>query len=141
MSPVELFYLAFAGVTAAVIAIALVFGRTPERLSATIFAVATIISQISSRLIPHHQLGSALLLIDGIMSFGFLYLALRYGYLWLALLMLATAGYFSVHSFYLAMAMPPDRIFVISSNFATGIALLSIAIGVWTSRHRRDEGH
>ncbi len=73
------------------------------------------------------------------MAVGFLALALKYGYLWIALLMGAMAGYFSIHAYYLAMSVPLDRTFAIASNLATGVALLSLAIGVWTSRRRADE--
>ena len=139
MSPIELAYLGYITVTVAVIAIALVLGRTPERLSAAIFAGATVFSQVVSRFNGLHQVGNLLLLIDGVMAFGFLYLAIKYGYLWIALLMVAMAGYFSVHAYYLAMALPLDRVFVLASNIATAIALISIAIGVWTSRRRAAE--
>lgn len=73
------------------------------------------------------------------MALGFLILALRYGYLWIALMMAAMAGYFSIHAYYLAMDKPLDKAFAIASNIATGVALLSIAIGVWTSRRRAAE--
>ncbi len=136
MSPIELTYF---GLTVAVVAFALIAGRRPERLSALIFAAATITTQIVSPLVPRVQVNNVLLLIDGLMAIAFLMLALRYGYLWIALMMAAMAGYFSVHAYYLAMAMPLDRTFAIASNVATGVALLSIAIGVWTSRRRAAE--
>lgn len=136
MSPIELAYF---GLTVAIVAIALVAGRTPERTCATIFAGATIATQIASQLVSNGNEGNVLLFIDGLMAFGFLALALKYGYLWIALLMGAMAGYFSIHAYYLAMSIPLDRKFAIASNLATGVALLSLAIGVWTSRNRKDE--
>jgi hypothetical protein len=136
MSPIDLSYL---GLTVAVVAIALVAGRTPERICAAIFAGATIATQVASQVTPNGHEGNVLLFIDGLMAVGFLALALKYGYLWIALLMGAMAGYFSIHAYYLAMSVPLDRTFAIASNLATGVALLSLAIGVWTSRRRADE--
>ena len=73
------------------------------------------------------------------MALGFLILAIRYGYLWIALMMAAMAGYFSIHAYYLAMSLKLDRTFAIASNVATAVALLSITIGVLTSRRRAAE--
>jgi hypothetical protein len=39
----------------------------------------------------------------------------------------------------MAMARPLDETFAISSNIATGVVLLSLAIGVWGSRRRPAE--
>lgn len=136
MSPIELTYF---GLTVAVVAFALIAGRRPERLSALIFATAALATQIVALRTPASQLNNAMLLIDGLMAFGFLMLALRYGYLWIALMMAAMAGYFSIHAYYLAMSLKPDRIFVIASNAATAVALISITIGVLTSRRRAAE--
>ena len=138
MSPIDLTYF---GLTVAVVAFALIAGRRPERLSAIIFAAATVATQVIASLAPRAQANNLLLLIDGVMAISFLMLALRYGYLWIALMMAAMAGYFSIHAYYLAMAMPLDRTFAMANNLATAVALLSIAIGVWTSRHRKDEWH
>jgi hypothetical protein len=136
MSPIEL---SIFGLTVAVVALALIAGRRPERMAALIFAGTTVASQTAASITPASQVNNVLLFIDGIMALGFLILALRYGYLWIALMMAAMAGYFSIHAYYLAMAKPLDQTFAIASNIATGVALLSIAIGVWTSRRRAAE--
>jgi hypothetical protein len=136
MSPIDLTYF---GLTVAVVAFALIAGRRPERLSAIIFAAATVATQVIASLAPRAQANNLLLLIDGVMAISFLMLALRYGYLWIALMMAAMAGYFSIHAYYLAMTMPLDRTFAMANNLATAVALLSIAIGVWTSRRRAAE--
>ena len=133
--------LAYFGPMIAIVAIALVVGRTPERLSALIFAVATLATQISAVFVPVGILGNVFLFIDGIMSFCLLFVALRYGYMWVALLMGSMSGYFAVHAYYLMAHRPLDRTFALMNNLATGVALLSLTIGVWTSRHRKDEWH
>lgn len=136
MSPIEL---AIFGLTVSVVAFTLIAGRRPERIAALIFAGTTVASQTAAAITPIGQVNNVLLLIDGFMALGFLILALRYGYLWIALMMAAMAGYFSIHAYYLAMDKPLDKAFAIASNIATGVALLSIAIGVWTSRNRAAE--
>lgn len=61
--------------------------------------------------------------------------------MWVALLMGSMSGYFAVHAYYLMAHRPLDRTFALMNNLATGVALLSLTIGVWTSRHRKDEWH
>ena len=61
--------------------------------------------------------------------------------MWVALLMGSMSGYFAVHAYYLMAHRPLDRTFALMSNMATLVALLSLAIGVWTSRNRKDEWH
>jgi uncharacterized membrane protein len=133
--------LAYFGPMIAIVAIALVVGRTPERLSALIFAVATLATQISAVFVPVEILGNVFLFIDGIMAFCLLFIALRYGYMWVALLMGSMSGYFGVHAYYLMTNRPLDETFALMNNLATGVALLSLTVGVWTSRHRKDEWH
>ena len=125
--------------SAAVPLVALAAGRTPERAAATIFALNALATSISGYFWHYRDIGNLLLTLDGLMALAILVLAFRYNYLWIALLLSSMSGYFAVHAYYLMTHLPLDRTFALMSNFATGIALLSIAIGVWTSRHRKDE--
>ncbi|MFN9089955.1 MAG: hypothetical protein ACK5V0_00205 [Alphaproteobacteria bacterium] len=127
--------------TVAIVTIALIFGRKPERLSAVVFLIATLATQLSAIFISKNILGNAFLFVDGLMAFSFLIIALRYGYMWIALLMVSMSGYFGVHAFYLMTNRRLDETFALMNNLATGVALLSLTIGVWTSRHRKDEWH
>ncbi|MFZ4067800.1 MAG: hypothetical protein ACOYKF_09685, partial [Phenylobacterium sp.] len=85
------------------------------------------------------DIGILLLTFDGVMTLSFLALAVTYNYLWIALMMGAMAGYFAIHAYYLAMKLPLDEMFAISSNIATSVVLISLAIGVWGSRRRPAE--
>jgi hypothetical protein len=116
--------------------VALVAGKTPERISALIFAMNTIATGVCGYFLGFRDIGILLLTFDGIMALSFLALAIRYNYLWIALMMGAMSGYFSIHAYYLVMKLPLDEMFAASSNIATGVVLLSLTIGVWSSRRR-----
>lgn len=119
--------------------VALVAGKTPERIAALIFILATGVTALSGNFWKYKEIGNLLLTIDGLMALSFLVLAVRYNYLWIALMMGAMAGYFSIHAYYLAIAIPLDKMFAMASNIATAVVLLSLTIGVWSSRRRPAE--
>ena len=119
--------------------VALVAGKTPERIAALIFILATGATILAGNFWKYKEIGNLLLTIDGLMALSFLVLAVRYNYLWIALMMGAMAGYFSIHAYYLAMAIPLDKMFAMASNIATVVVLISLTIGVWSSRSRLAE--
>ena len=119
--------------------VALVAGKTPERIAALIYLLATGATALAGYFWKYKEIGNLLLTIDGLMALSFLVLAVRYNYLWIALMMGAMSGYFSIHAYYLAMAIPLDEMFAMASNIATGVVLISLAIGVWSSRRRPAE--
>jgi hypothetical protein len=119
--------------------VALVAGKTPERIAALIFGLATGVTAVSGYFWDYKEIGNLLLTIDGLMALSFMVLAIRYNYLWIALLMGAMSGYFAIHAYYLMTQRPLDETFALMSNLATLVALLSIAIGVVTSRRRPAE--
>ena len=120
---------------------ALVAGKTPERAAALIFGINTAATAIFSHFFwGLRDNGNLLLAFDGLMALSFLVLAIRYNYLWIALLMGAMSGYFAVHAYYLMTQRPLDETFALMNNLATLVALLSITIGVVTSRRRPAEG-
>jgi hypothetical protein len=120
--------------------VALIAGKTPERLAALIFALNIAASLLSGNIWGFRDIGNLLLTFDGLMALSFMVLAIRYSYLWIALLMGAMSGYFAIHAYYLMTHRPLDETFALMSNVATLVALLSIAIGVVTSRLRPAEG-
>jgi hypothetical protein len=119
---------------------ALVAGSKAERLSALFFIVATVASKLVEQMFSPQHAGVIFLGIDGLMSMGFLILALVYRHLWIALMMFTMAGVFSIHAFYEMTDRDLDPAFAVFSNLATLVLLASLAIGVWTSRHRRADG-
>ena len=122
-----------------VLLMALVGGRTPERMAAIIFAINTAATAGANFVWGFRNIGNLLLTFDGLMALCFLVLAIRYNYLWVALLMGSMSGYFGVHAYYLMTNRPLDETFALMNNLATGVALLSLTIGVWTSRRRTAE--
>ena len=136
MSPLEIVLFAL---SVAIPLVAIVSGKTPERLAALIFLVATAATGLSGQIWKFRDIGNILLSIDGAMALAFLAMAIRYNYMWIALMMGAMSGYFAVHAYYLISHRALDETFALMSNLATSVALLSIAIGVWTSRRRAAE--
>jgi hypothetical protein len=129
----------FFALSVAIPLVALVAGKIPERIAALIFAMNTIATGLCGHFLGFKDIGTILLTIDGIMALSFLALAVRYNYLWIALMMGAMSGYFAIHAYYLAMNLPLDEMFAASSNVATSVVLISLAIGVWSSRRRPAE--
>jgi hypothetical protein len=119
---------------------ALVAGGKAERLSALFFIVATVASKSVEQMFSPQHAGVIFLGIDGLMALGFLILALVYRHLWIALMMFTMAGFFSIHAFYEMTDRDLDWTFALLSNLLTLVLLASLAIGVWTSRHRRADG-
>lgn len=115
---------------------ALIAGGRAERLSAVIFLAATLATNLAGFMVPYKHAGTLLLAIDGAMALGFLILALIYNHLWIALMMLAMAGFFTIHAFYEMTGRELDPAFALASNLVTVVLLTSLAIGVWTSRRR-----
>lgn len=118
---------------------ALIAGGRAERIAAIIFVVATIASKTVEELSLAKHAGVIFLGIDGAMAVGFLVLALLYRHLWISLMMLTMAGFFSIHAFYEMTGRDLDPSFALASNLATTVLLASLAIGTWTARGRRDE--
>ncbi len=115
---------------------AILQGGKAERLSAIILIVSTALIYFTAWVASGHPSGVLLLSIDGITALCFLLVALTYQYVWLALIMFCTGGYFSLHAYYLAASQPVDRNFANLANLATLLILLALAQGVWSSRRR-----
>jgi len=118
---------------------ALISGGISERISAVVFLVAMSMTKLAEHFVPSTHAGTIFLAIDGIMALCFLALAVIKGHLWIALMMLAISFVFCVHAYYQMAGRALDPMFALASNMATIVLLLSLAIGVWTSRHRKDE--
>ncbi len=118
---------------------ALVAGGQTEKLSALIFLAATIATNLAGLFVSYKHAGTLLLAIDGTMALCYLALAIIKGHLWIALMMLSISFVFCIHAFYQMNGRSLDETFALASNGATVILLLSLAIGVLTSRHRAAE--
>jgi hypothetical protein len=118
---------------------ALIAGGRAERLTALFFVIATVASKLVEQMSPPQHAGVIFLAIDGTMALGFLVLALFYRHLWISLMMFTMAVFFSIHAFYEMSSRDLDPTFAQLSNLATILLMVSLAIGVWTSRYRKDE--
>ena len=119
---------------------AIIAGGMAERLSALMFMIATLASKSVEQFSEAQHAGTLFLTIDGVMALGFLILALAFRHLWIALMMFTMAGFFSIHAFYEMTDRDLDPTFAHLSNLATLVLLVSLAIGVWTSRRRAADG-
>ncbi|MFZ4067843.1 MAG: hypothetical protein ACOYKF_09905, partial [Phenylobacterium sp.] len=57
--------------------VALVAGKTPERIASLIFVLATGVTALSGHFWKYWEIGNLLLTIDGLMALSFLVLAVR----------------------------------------------------------------
>ncbi len=119
---------------------ALISGGRAEKISALIFVFATLATNFVGLFSVFKNSGTIILLIDGVMALSYLALALIYGYLWISLMMFAMSGFFAIHAYFQMLGRALDPTFALASNLATVVLLTSLAIGVWTSRHRRADG-
>jgi len=115
---------------------AILQGGKAERLSAIILLTSTALIYSIAWVASSYPSGVLILFLDGITALCFLLVALTYQYVWLALIMFCTGGYFSLHAYYLAASQPVDRNFANLANLATLLILLALAQGVWSSRRR-----
>ncbi|MFO0437599.1 MAG: hypothetical protein ACK5YD_03645 [Phenylobacterium sp.] len=115
---------------------AILKGGEAERISALIFLASVFASWPAYYFHSLPYTAIILLSIDGLAALGFLFVALTYQHLWIALIMFCIAAYFSLHAYYLAAARPLDQDFANFTNLATLLILLALAQGVWSSRRR-----
>ncbi|MCA6269736.1 hypothetical protein [Phenylobacterium sp.] len=118
---------------------ALFSGGRAASIAAIVFSLATIASKLVEMKMNPSQSGIFFLSIDGFMALSFLVIAMVYSHLWIALMMLSVSLLFCIHAYYQINDLQLDRTFALASNLATVVLLVSLAIGVWTSRRRTTE--
>jgi len=82
---------------------------------------------------------SALLAVDFTSAVIFLLLAVRFANLWIGAAMLLEAGQFGLHSYYLVMDLPHDKLHAWINNSSDAAILLCILLGAVLSIRRRVE--
>ncbi|HYD46339.1 MAG TPA: hypothetical protein VEA79_13820 [Phenylobacterium sp.] len=113
-------------------------GDWPERgggmlnlaAGAAAFLVRLLVDEGSAQDVP-------LLLVDGVLAFGFLVLAMIFASLWLGGAMLLQAAQFSLHAFYIVTSREHDWTYYLVNNVVTVGVLLAIVIGTIASWWRR----
>jgi len=114
-------------------------GSRAERLGVAIFLAGAIYAMAVYSLFPRSLVPTLLLLGEGAMGVGFLFLALRYMNAWLGVAMLLQAIQFSLHAYYLVGDLPRDRTFAMVNNLDSIGVLLCILVGTlltWRNRAR-----
>jgi len=104
-------------------------GGRPERIGALFNAVVCLGVTIFQAL-SHKAFGTVPILVaDGILATGFLFLAFRYASLWLATAMLLQAAAFSVHGAVLMELMRPNIYFYLLMNLTSAGVIIAIIAG------------
>ena len=113
------------------------WGRRAERSAATlilaIFALVLIAGPIHERKLVE----DLYLLLDGVLAFGLLLLALRHATRWLGVSVLLQAVQFSLHAYYLVAAKPYDNLYILVNNLVSLVVLLCVLAGVALARRER----
>src|ERR1700743_2360201 len=84
-------------------------GDPPARLAALAYLAVEISPYIINPSVGNIGSESILLIIDFVCAVTFLLLAVRYASLWLGAAMIFQAAQFSLHAYYLVMALPHDK--------------------------------
>jgi hypothetical protein len=101
-------FAALAGVLVAVFAFAMWKGEVAERAGGGMNMAAGLFAMFLLPLLHRSAQPTALLVVDGALAAGFLYLALRFASLWLGGALLLQAVQFSLHAYYIVAASRPD---------------------------------
>lgn len=91
-------------------------GTMPERIGGLLNLTATVLVAGIHLIVGAHALSTLLLVIDGLLAFGFLGLALRYASLWLGGTMLLQGAQFSLHAYYLVADRKFDFMYALVNN-------------------------
>lgn len=84
------------------------------------------------------SLGPTLDLVnDALIAVAFLALTLRYGAVWLGVAMLLYAGQFALHSYYVVLDLPNDRLHARVNNLIFVSVILCIVVGTVNAWRRR----
>ena len=126
---------------AIVCAFAFLRGGVAERTAAIIIILVAALSaltrfwlQMDASLVPR-------LIFDGIAALGFLYLAVRFGSLWIGAIMLIQAFQFSLQAYYFVLERPHDLFYVVANNVNFLGILACLGIGTllaWRNRVAAD---
>lgn len=123
-------------VTLMVCGLALWKGGQPERLGGLLIIAAGAAVWFCHAMLAPANANMALLIVDGVMSAGFLLLALRYASPWLGAAMMLQATQFSLHAYYLVVEKAHDRLYAVVNNLVTVGVLASMLVGVFYAARR-----
>jgi hypothetical protein len=132
---------ALVGVLIGVFVFALWKGDTAERVGGGLNLAAGMFAMFLHPLLSPDTQPTALLLVDGALAAGFLFLALRYASLWLGGALLLQAVQFSLHAYYIVSGarhdFDYDFTFMLINNLDTTGINICIVAGTILSWRRR----
>ncbi|MGE5567173.1 MAG: hypothetical protein ACM3YN_13595 [Parcubacteria group bacterium] len=112
-------------------------GERAERIGSLFNAVLTI-GVVLFQSVTHQAFGSIPILIgDGFLATGFLFLAFRYASLWLAAAMVLQAASFLIHASLLMNLLPTHRFYLAAMNVLGALVMLVILLGTAGAWYRR----
>ncbi|MCC7266445.1 MAG: hypothetical protein IT546_03780 [Caulobacteraceae bacterium] len=112
-------------------------GDWPERWGGLLNLFTSASAFVVVLLLPTSQQSVPMLVLDALLAFGFLALALIFASLWLGGAMLFQAAQFSLHAFYMVTGREHDLLYVVVNNVNTIGVLGMILIGTLASWRRR----
>jgi hypothetical protein len=112
-------------------------GSIAERIGAAIIFADLILWMLGSNFLPRDYEKLIVLMADAVTALGLLAIALRYASPWLGGAMLLYAIQFTLHSYYLVMDRPDDRLHAIVNNLDFLGVVLCLAFGTVTALLRR----
>ena len=140
MSPTVFFALTIDALTIAACLFAWWKGESAERWGGTINLIAAT-GAVIARLVLHAEIRDVTVLIaDGVLAFGLLFLGVRYASLWIGAAMLLQAVQFLLHTYYFVLEVAHDRLFSLVNNLVSLGVILCICGGTmltWQRRTRR----
>lgn len=120
-----------------VLALACWKGGRAERFGVAIMLAGAVYAVLAHALAPHELVPTLLLVGEGAMGAGFLFLALRHMSPWLGVAMLLQAIQFSLHAYYLVGDEPLDHTYAVINNLDSFGVLGCILVGTLLAWRRR----
>jgi len=125
-------------VLTATMALAMWKGDAAVRLGAAIHVGLNVVAiPAIQHAIAGHAGEVALVVEDLLGSMGFLLLAVRFANWWVGAIMLVQAGQFALHSYYLMMELPHDKLHAWLTNSGDWIIVLCLIAGTVAAWRRR----
>lgn len=112
-------------------------GGRAERFGVGIFLAGALYAMLVYQFVPRSVAPTLLLLGEGAMGAGFLFLALRHMNAWLGVAMLLQAIQFSLHAYYLVGGLPRDNTFAMINNLDSIGVLFCILAGTLLAWRKR----
>ncbi|MGQ3016312.1 hypothetical protein [Phenylobacterium sp.] len=112
-------------------------GGQPERAGAIIVCAVTVGSAIGDVAMPDNAFLIARLIAEGVAALGFLFVAIRFGSLWIGGVMLLQACQFSLHAIYFVTERSHDTPYVIVNNLNFFGILACLTAGTLAASRRR----